>query len=155
MGIGIIQVDLHNPRSGSYYDEIQELINKYLSGDHSLEMINALIIELIDDELMFFAEEEFPYSELSRTKYNVISQDTFMKLKQNEILPSVLAYSSAMYINFKYENNEFIHPEGAENYLYLNMPCMVYFQNNIVTFFILDEYGDEFVSYSLNFDDLK
>ncbi|WFB69163.1 hypothetical protein [Chryseobacterium sp. WX] len=155
MAIGIIQVDLHNPRSGSYYDEIQELVNKYLWGDHSLETVNALIVELIDDELMFFAEEEFPYAELSRCKYSVISQDTFIKLQQNKMLPSKLEYSSDMYGNFKYENNEFIHPEGEKNYLYLNMPCMVFFQNNIVTFFILYEYGDKFVSYSLSYDDLK
>lgn len=153
MAIGITQVDLHNPRSGSYYDEIQELVNKYLSGDHSLETVNALIVELIDDELMFFAEEEFPYSELSGCRYRIISQDTFIKLQQNKILPSVLEYSSAMYGNFKYENNEFIHPEGENNYLHSNMPCMVYFQNSIVTFFILYEYGDKFVSYSLSDDD--
>lgn len=155
MAVGIIQIDLNNSKSGFYYLETQEMIDQYLSGDHSLETINALIVELIDDELMFFAEEEFPYSELSRCKYSVVSQDTFMKLQQNKMLPSVLNYSSAMYVNFKYENNEFIHPEGEENYLYLNMPCMVYFQNNIVTFFILYEYGDQFVSYSLTFDDFK
>ena len=152
MAIGIIQVDLHKSKSGFYYNETQEMIDQYLSGDHSLETINALIVELIDDELMFFAEEEFPYSELSGCKYSVISQDTFIRLQQNKMLPPKLDYSSAMYVNFKYENNEFIHPEEEENYLRSNMPCMVYFQNNIVTFFIVDECGDNYFLYSLSYD---
>lgn len=155
MALGITQVDLNKSKSGFYYNRTQEMIDKYLLGDHSLETINVLIKELIYDELPFFAEEEFPYPELSRCKYSIVSQDTFIKLQQNKILPPKLDYSSAMYVNFSYENNEFIHPEGESNYLYSNMPCMVYFQNNIVTFFILDEDGDAYFSYPLSYDDLK
>jgi len=155
MAIGITQVDVNKSKSGFYYNRTQEMIDKYLFGDRSLETINGLIKELIDDELPFFAEEEFPYTELSRCDYTVISEVTFNKLQENKILPSLLDYSSAMYVNFKYENDEFIHPEGEKNYLHSNMPCMVYFQNNIVTYFILDEDGDAYFSYSLNYDDLK
>ena len=155
MAIGITQIDLNNSKSGFYYNDTQMMIDKYLLGDHSLETINALIKELIDDELPFFAEEEFPYTELTRCDYTVISEDTFIKLRQNKMLPPKLDYSSAMYINFKYENSEFIHPEGEKKYLHSNMPCMVYFQNNRVTFFILDEDGDAYFSYSLNYEDLK
>ncbi|UKB82398.1 hypothetical protein LF887_15445 [Chryseobacterium sp. MEBOG06] len=155
MAIGIIQVDLHKSESGYYYLDTQKMIDQYLLGDHSLETISALIKELIDDELPFFAEEEFPYTELTRCDYTVISEDIFIKLQQNKILPPELDYSSAMYVNFKYGNNEFIHPKGENNYLHSNMPCMVYFQNNIVTFFILDEDGDAYFSYPLSYDDLK
>lgn len=58
-----------------------------------------------------------------------------------------------MYVNFKYENKEFIHPQGEKKYLRSNVPCMVSFQNSMVTFFILDE--DLYISYSLSCDDLK
>ncbi|MEA1848050.1 MULTISPECIES: hypothetical protein [unclassified Chryseobacterium] len=142
MATGIIQIDLQNPKSGSYYDEIKELVDKYSLGDHSLETINALILELIDDELMFYTEEDFSYSGLSKTMYNIVSQDTFIELQKNNILPSVLNYSLTMYGNFKYKDKKFTHPEGKDNYLDTNVPCMVYFEKNIVTFFILDEYGD-------------
>lgn len=142
MAIGIIQMDLRNPKSELYYDEMQELIDKYLLGDHSLETINALIVELVDDELVFYAEEDYYYSEIYETKHNIISEDTFIKLQQNEMLPSTLNYSLTMYGNFKYENDEFTHPEGKDNYLDRNVPCMVYFEKNIVTFFILHKNGD-------------
>ncbi|REC62474.1 hypothetical protein DRF65_10300 [Chryseobacterium pennae] len=155
MAIGITQIDLNKSKSGFYYNNTQALIDQYLLGNHSLETVSALIKELIDDELPFFAEEEFPYTELTRCDYTVISEVTFNKLQHNKILPSMLNYSSAMYVNFKYENNEFIHPEGEQNYLHSNMPGMVYFQNNIVTFFILDEDGDAYFSYSLNSHDVK
>lgn len=155
MAIGITQIDLNKSKSGFYYNDTQALIDQYLLGDHSLKTFSALIKELIDDELPFFAEEEFPYTELTRCDYTVISEGTFNNLQHHKMLPSILKYSSAMYVNFKYENNEFIHPEGELNYLHSNMPCMVYFQNNIVTFFILDEDGDAYFSYSLKEDDLK
>ncbi|MCS4301061.1 hypothetical protein [Chryseobacterium sp. BIGb0232] len=155
MAIGITQIDLNKSKSGFYYNNTQALIDQYLLGDHSLEAVSALIKELIDDELPFFAEEEFPYTELTRCDYTVISEGIFNQLQHNKMLPSMLNYSSAMYVNFKYENNEFIDPEGEQNYLHSNMPCMVYFQNNIVTFFILDEDGDAYFSYSLSDDDLK
>ncbi|MFC3158711.1 hypothetical protein SAMN05443633_1303 [Chryseobacterium arachidis] len=142
MAIGIIQMDLHNPKSKFYYDEMQELIDKYLLGDHSLETINTLIVELVDDELVFYAEEDFYYSEIYKTPYNIISQDTFIKLQRNKMLPSTLNYSSTMYGNFKYEDKKFTHPEGKKEYYKSNVPCMVYFEKNIVTFFILDENGD-------------
>jgi len=142
MAIGIIQMDLYNPKSGLYYDEIQKLIDKYLLGDHSLETINALIVELVDDELVYYAEEDFYYSAIYRTPYNIISQNTFINLQQNEMLPSTLNYSSTMFGNFKYEDKKFTHPEGKEDYYDSNVPCMVYFEKNIVTFFILDENGD-------------
>jgi hypothetical protein len=155
MAIGITQVDLHQSKSGYYYLDTQKMIDQYLLGDHSLETINALIKELVYDELPFFAEEEFPYTELTRCNYTVISEETFIKLQQNKMLPPELEYSSAMYVNFKYENNEFIHPEGEKNYLHSNIAGMVYFQNNIATFFILDEDGDAYFSYSLSYNDLK
>lgn len=155
MALGITQVDLNKSKSGFYYNRTQEMIGKYLLGDHSLETINVLIKELIYDELPFFAEEEFPYKELTRCNYTIIIESTFNKLKENKILSSELNYSSNMYVNFKYENNAFIHPEAEKNYLHSNMPCLVYFQNNIVTFFILDEDGDAYFSYSLSYDDLK
>ena len=142
MATGIIQVDLHQSKSGFYFDSTKELIDKYLSGDHSLETINKLIVELIDDEVIYFTEEDFIYWALYETKYNIISKETFIKLKQDEMLPSALGYSLAMYGNFKYEDKKFIYPDGKDNYLAANMPCMVYFDKHIVTFFILGEYGD-------------
>jgi hypothetical protein len=114
MAIGIIQVDLHQPKSGFYYARTQEMINKYLSGDYSLETINALIAELADDELIYFAKEDFIYWALYETEYNIISQETFTKLQQDQMLPSALNYSLAMYGNFKYENKKFTHPEGRQ-----------------------------------------
>lgn len=90
-------MDLYNPKSGLYYDEMQELIDKYLLGDHSLEIINALIVELVDDEPVFYAEEDFYYLAIYRTPYNIISQDTFNKLQKNKILSPTLNYSSSMW----------------------------------------------------------
>jgi len=142
MATGIMQVDLHQSKSGFYFDSTKQLIDKYLSGDHSLETINTVISELIDDELIYFVEEDFIYWALHETKYNIISQETFIKLKQDEMLPSALDYSLAMYGNFKYEDKKFTHPDGKDNYLDKNMPCIVYFDKNIVTFFIPGEYGD-------------
>ena len=106
MATGIIQVDLHQSKSGFYFNSTKELIDKYLSGDHSLETINELIIELIDDELIYFTEEDFIYWALHETKYYIISQETFTKLKQDEMLPSALDYSLAMYGNFIYEDKK-------------------------------------------------
>lgn len=142
MATGIIQVDLHKSKSGFYVDSTKEVIDKYLSGDHSLETINELIVELIDEQLIYFAEEDFIYWALHETKYNIISEEAFIKLKKDEMLPSGLDYSLAMYGNFKYENKKFNYPDGKDNYLAANMPCIVYFDKHIVTFFILGEYGD-------------
>ncbi|MFP9112387.1 hypothetical protein ACLI1A_00475 [Flavobacterium sp. RHBU_3] len=142
MAIGIIQIDLLKSKSGFYFKKIQELIDEYLLGNHSLETVNILIEKLLDEELIFFVEESFEYSALRDTKYNVVSQDTFIELQQNEMLPPSLEYSVTMYGNFKYADKKFTHPEGKDNYLDTNLPCMVYFAGNTVTFFILDKYGD-------------
>jgi hypothetical protein len=142
MAIGIIKIDLHHSKSGFYDDSTQEIIDKYLSGDDSLETINSLIAQLADDELIYFTEEDFPYSGLSRTMYSNVSQDTYGKLQRDQILPLPLKYSKSMYGNFKYENNKFIHPAGEDKYLDINLPCMVYFDKDKATFFILSEDGD-------------
>lgn len=116
-----------------------------MSGIQHINADNELIIKVINDELILYVEEEFMYFNLCETNYNVISQNTFVELQKNKLLPQFLQYCDNMYVNFDYENDKFINSELGENYLKNNIPCLVHLDKNIVIFYILDEDDSSFI----------
>ncbi|WP_454045249.1 hypothetical protein [Chryseobacterium sp. Marseille-Q8038] len=137
--MGKIIIDLNNPKSKYFITQNEEIINKYLSGIQDINIVNELINKVIHDELILYVEEEFMYLSLCETTYNTISQNTFVELQNNALLPQFLQYSENMYVNFDYENDIFINSELGENYLKNNIPCLVHLDKNILIFYILDE----------------
>jgi len=143
--MGRIIIDLNNPKSKYFITQNKELINKYLSGIQDINTVNELINKVINDELILYVEEEFMYFSLCETNYNIISQNTFVELQNNTLLPQFLQYSENMYVNFDYENDIFINSELGENYLKNNIPCLVHLDNNILNFYILDKDDASFI----------
>ncbi|WP_347216272.1 hypothetical protein [Chryseobacterium sp.] len=137
--MGRIIIDLNNPKSKYFITQNEELISKYLSDIQDGNIVNELISKVINDELILYIEEEFMYFSLCETNYNTISQNTFLELQNNTLLPQFLQYSENMYVNFDYENDKFINPELGENYLKNNTPCLVHLDKNILIFYILDD----------------
>ncbi|HCN51267.1 MAG TPA: hypothetical protein DIT10_19615 [Chryseobacterium sp.] len=137
--MGRIIIDLNNPKSKYFITQNEELISKYLSGIQDGNIVNELISKVIYDELILYVEEEFMYFSLCKTNYNTISQNTFLELQNNTLLPQFLQYSENMYVNFDYENDKFINSELGENYLKNNIPCLVHLDKNILIFYILDD----------------
>ncbi|NML57708.1 hypothetical protein [Chryseobacterium cheonjiense] len=137
--MGKIIIDLNNPKSEYFITQNEEIINNYLSGIQDINLVNELINKVVYDELILYVEEEFMYFSLCKTSYNIISQNTFVKLQNNALLPQFLQYSENMYVNFDYENDIFVNSELGENYLKKNIPCLVHLDKNNLIFYILDE----------------
>ncbi|KQT20929.1 hypothetical protein ASG22_16045 [Chryseobacterium sp. Leaf405] len=144
--MGRIIINLNNPKSKYFITQNKELINKYLSGIQDNNIVNELINKVIHDELILYVEEEFMYFSLCETNYNTISQNTFVELQNNTLLPQFLQYSENMYVNFDYENDKFINSELGENYLKNNIPCLVHLDKNILIFYILDDDASSIIS---------
>lgn len=138
-------IDLNNPKSKYFITQNKELINKYLSGIQDNNIVNELINKVIQDELILYLEEEFMYLSLCETNYNTISQNTFIELQNNTLLPQFLQYSENMYVNFDYENGIFINSELGENYLKNNILCLVHLDRYILNFYILDKDEASFI----------
>lgn len=143
--MGRIIIDLNNPKSKYFITQNEEIINKYLSGIQDINIVNELINKVIHDELILYVEEEFMYLSLCETSYNTISQNTFVELQNNALLPQFLQYSESMYVNFDYKNDIFINSELGENYLKNNIPCLVHLDKNILIFYILDKDDVSFI----------
>ncbi|MFC3158712.1 hypothetical protein ACFP3I_03635 [Chryseobacterium arachidis] len=143
--MGKIIIDINNPKSKYFIIQNKEIINKYLSGIQDINLVNELINKVVYDELILYVEEEFMYFSLCKTSYNTLSQNTFVELQNNALLPQFLQYSENMYVNFDYENKIFVNSELGEDYLKNNIPCLVHLDKNILIFYILDENGISFI----------
>ncbi|MDQ1161444.1 hypothetical protein QE422_001812 [Chryseobacterium sp. SORGH_AS 447] len=143
--MGKIIIYLNNPKSKYFITQNKELVKRCSSDIQDINTDNELIIKVINDELILYVEEEFMYFNLCETNYNIISQNTFVELQKNKLLPQFLQYCDNMYVNFDYENDKFINSELGENYLKNNIPCLVHLDKNIVIFYILDEDDSSFI----------
>ncbi|KPH14702.1 hypothetical protein [Chryseobacterium sp. ERMR1:04] len=143
--MGRIIIDLNNPKSKYFITQNKEIVNKYLSGIQDVNIVNRLINKVIHDELILYVEEGFMYLSLCKTNYNTVSQNTFVELQNNTLLPRFLQYSENMYVNFDYENDIFINSELGENYLKNNIPCLVHLDKDIIIFYVLDEDDESFI----------
>lgn len=143
--MGRIIIDLNNPKSKYFITQNKEIVNKYLSGIQDVNIVNRLINKVIHDELILYVEEGFMYLSLCKTNYNTISQNTFVELQNNTLLPRFLQYSENMYVNFDYENDIFINSELGKNYLKNNIPCLVHLDKDILIFYVLDEDDESFI----------
>ena len=125
-----------------YLEEERALFYKYLVGNNSITVINEVIALLVENEFIYYTDDDLISTDLLSTKYHELGEKEFLSLRIQNVLPNELEYTNAMYINFDYEDGTYVNESLGKEYKKRNIPGLFHFNDNIITYYFLD--GNEF-----------
>lgn len=136
----MIVIDLNKLDREHYFEKEERIINNYMSNENIFDIENKLINVLIDIEFdMLITEEGFLSYTMNETSYRKITKEEFKSLQKKEKELLKLQSHKNCYVNFDFTNNNYINSKLGENYLDENMPCLVHFDKNVISFFLLND----------------